>query len=198
MDDQPLSRFDRPNVQWADVAHFQEPGRLDPVQPEDKIPDPIYSKALDYLVIACVDVVLMHQRQLLLVKRSRYPRPSWWIIGGRMSAGEHPKKAAQRKVAQEASINHLPLSRFHYVGVYSTCFAFRHQSPEHHGSHSLNLTYVVELVQPEREQIVVRSDEHADWKWIDMDRVGELLDLDQVMDQALLQIVRDLQVTIAA
>jgi ADP-ribose pyrophosphatase YjhB (NUDIX family) len=177
----------------ASVPHFQEPGRVNPAQPDDKIPDATYGKALDYLVIACVDLVFLCKNQILLIKRNRYPRCSWWIVGGRMSAGENPQDAASRKALQEAGLDNLHPSRFKYVGVYSTCFAVRHQAPEHHGSHTLNVTYSVELTPTEKERIDLQQEEHSTWRWVELNQVENLLDLEDVMDQALLKVIKDSQ-----
>lgn len=175
-----------------DVLHFVEADRINPATPDDRIDDEIYGKALDHLVITCVDVVLTHKNQVLLVKRDRFPRPSWWIVGGRMIAGEAPKRAAIRKIKQEVKLQTIDWSRLHFVGVYSTCFATRHQAPQHHGSHTLNITYQAELNQTEKQHIALDPDEHTHWMWIDRDKVGHCLDGDPVMDEALLQVIQDL------
>ena len=175
-----------------DVPHFVEPDRINPATPDDRIDEEIYSTALDHLVITCVDVVLTYENQVLLVKRDRFPRPSWWIVGGRMVAGEAPMVAAIRKIEQEVKLQTIDHSRLRYVGIYSTCFATRHQAPQHHGSHTLNITYQAALTETEKQQIALDPDEHTHWMWIDRDRVGQCLEGDAVMDEALLQVIRDL------
>ncbi|HEY9664732.1 MAG TPA: NUDIX domain-containing protein, partial [Allocoleopsis sp.] len=176
----------------ADISHFVEPDRINPVTPDDRIDEEIYSTALDHLVIVCVDVALTFQDQVLLVKRDRNPRPSWWIVGGRMVAGEAPKAAAARKIEQEVQIANIAGDRLRFVGVYSTCFATRHQAPQHHGSHTLNLTYQVELSQAEKLNIELDPDEHTHWVWVKQQDVKTLLGHDPVMDDALLQVIQDL------
>jgi 8-oxo-dGTP pyrophosphatase MutT (NUDIX family) len=173
------------------VSHYEELERINPVCPGDRLATEVYSTALDHLVIACVDAVLICEQQVLLAKRNRYPRPSWWIIGGRMTAGENPEAAICRQVANETKLTGLQPDRFTFIGVYSTCFAFRHQPPSHHGSHTLNLTYQIELTAAEKAQIHLQADEHATWSWVNFDRLSSLLDGNQVMDRALLQILQD-------
>ncbi|MBW4695710.1 MAG: NUDIX hydrolase [Lyngbya sp. HA4199-MV5] len=173
------------------VPHFQEAGRMNPVSPDDRMPEATYSTALDFLVFACVDLVFTHQHQILLAKRNTEPRSSWWLVGGRMVAGEAPTDTAKRKAQQEAQLDNLNADRFQYIGVYSTCFATRRQAPQHHGSHSLNVTYQIELTAEEREQVNLRSDEYDTWQWIDLEDVSSLLKLDDAMDQALLRVVSD-------
>ncbi|XHX79912.1 MAG: NUDIX domain-containing protein [Stenomitos frigidus ULC029] len=176
-----------------DVLHFQEAGRLNPVKPDDRMPEAAYSTALDFLVFACVDLVFTHHNQLLLAKRNTAPRSSWWIVGGRMVAGEEPKATAIRKAWQEANLANLEANRFQCVGVYSTCFAVRHQTPEYHGSHSVNITYQIELTIEEKEQIKLRSDEYDTWQWVEPNELESVLSPDDDLDRALLTVVRDLQ-----
>ena len=176
-----------------DVPHFQEAGRINPASPDDRLSEDVYSTALDFLVFACVDLVFTYQNQILLAKRNTKPRSSWWVVGGRMTAGEAPKATARRKAQQEAQLAVLDTSRFRYIGVYSTCFAVRSQAPQQHGSHSLNITYQVELTASEKEQLRLRSDEYDTWKWVNVDEVKALLDTNEAMDQALLEIVEALK-----
>lgn len=176
-----------------DVPHFQEAGRVNPVSPADRLPEAIYGKALDFLVFACVDLVFTHRNQILLAKRNTEPRSSWWIVGGRMAAGEEPKATARRKAQQEAQLDVLDASRFQFLGVYSTCFAVRHQAPQQHGSHSLNITYQIELMLEEKERLKLRSDEYDTWQWVELNDVAVLLRSNNELDRALLTIVNDLQ-----
>jgi ADP-ribose pyrophosphatase YjhB (NUDIX family) len=172
--------------------HFQDPDRVNPVTPQDRLPESIYSEALDHLVIACVDVVLTHQDQVLLAKRNAPPRPSWWVLGGRMVAGENPLAAASRKLWEEGSLRVDP-SRLTWIGVYSTCFAQRQQSPQKHGLHSLNLTYHVELSASEKAQLKLSSTEYHQGEWLKFEHVNSLLTSKIVMDRALLQVLEDMQ-----
>ncbi|XGV99225.1 MAG: NUDIX domain-containing protein [Leptolyngbya sp. BL-A-14] len=176
-----------------DVPHFQEAGRINPVSSDDRMPEAVYSTALDFLVFACVDLVFTHQHQILLAKRNTEPRSSWWIVGGRMAAGEAPTTTAIRKARQEAQLTNLDTDRFRCIGVYSTCFATRRQAPKHHGSHSLNVTYQIELTAQEKERVNLRSDEYDTWQWLDLANVNSLLQSDDAIDQALLRVISDLR-----
>lgn len=178
-----------------DVLHFQEQGRVNPASPSDRLPLPVYSAALDHLVVACTDLVFTHKTQVLLAQRRRPPRPSWWIIGGRMAAGETPIEAALRKAREEA---HLILTgdRLRCIGVYSTCFAERYQPPQRNGVHTLNVTYQIELTEVEQSAIVLDAEEYSAWQWVDVAEVGSVLAPDSTkhdaMDIALLQVIQDL------
>ncbi|HEY9640390.1 MAG TPA: NUDIX hydrolase [Coleofasciculaceae cyanobacterium] len=176
----------------SNVPHFQEQGRINPVSPSDRLSVEVYSTALDYLVIACVDLVLTHQDQVLLTQRDRPPRASWWIVGGRMAAGEAPVAAVLRKAAEEAQLSLTP-DRCSYIGVYSTCFASRHQPPQQHGLHSVNLVYQIELTAAEQAAIALDPEEYSSWQWLDLQQISRLLDPQEAMDLALLNVMKDLE-----
>lgn len=176
------------------VPHFEETGRLNPKTSHDRMPESLYSNALDYLVITCVDLALVWEQQLLLAQRTCYPRPSWWLIGGRMVAGESPIAAAQRKAAEEAHLVNLAVERFQFVGVYSTCFAMRAQEPRQHGSHTVNLTYMVQLTTVEQAQVQLsRAEYNSHYQWLALLEVERILDSGNPIDRALQAIVHDLR-----
>lgn len=154
-----------------------------------------YAIALDYIVFTCVDIAFTYQKQILLAKRNRYPRKSWWIVGGRMMAGESPLEAVCRKAWEEAGLKELSPERFRFIGAYSTCFALRDQEPVQHGSHTVNLTYQIELTEVEKTQLVLTQAEYdAEWHWVAWDSVEGLLK-DNALDQCLLNIVQNLSST---
>lgn len=205
----------RPTTSSTDVPHFVENGVDDLIggdiggdvkgdiggdRPSRHAPaqlsDSEYAAALDNLVLTCVDVVFVHQQSVLLVKRARLPRKSWWMIGGRMVPGESPRQAAQRKAASEAGLN-LDADRLVFVGVYSTRFAYRHQPPHHHGSHTVNLTYCIRLTEVEMAQLSFNASEHDGWQWVNYCDVPGLLKVDDPFDQALLTVVKDVQHVLA-
>lgn len=174
-----------------DVLHFEEVGRVNPAPPDARLPEATYQSALDHLVFACTDIVFVHNQAVLLGKRKHPPRDSWWIVGGRMAAGEHPKEAARRKATQEAGLEDVALDRFQCIGVYSTCFATRHQPPSHHGSHSLNITYRLEVTPAEKARLTLRSDEYETWEWLELSQAKDWLNIYDPLDQALWQVLRD-------
>jgi ADP-ribose pyrophosphatase YjhB (NUDIX family) len=174
--------------------HYQDADRQNPTTPADRLPIALYSQALDHLVIACIDILLTHQSQVFLAKRKAPPRPSWWVIGGRMAAGESPLAAVHRKLLEEVGLD-IDCDRLLYIGVYSTCFSTRQQPPQQNGLHSLNLTYQVELTADEKAALSLSATEYLEGEWMSDDRITELLDRAIVMDQALLQIIQDFKNT---
>jgi ADP-ribose pyrophosphatase YjhB (NUDIX family) len=176
------------------IPHFVEAGRTNPKTVRDRMPEHAYATALDHLVITCVDLAFLHGDCILLARRNTYPRKSWWIIGGRMIAGESPIQTAQRKAAEEAQLPDLAGDRFQFIRAYSTCFTRREQAPMENGSHTVNLTYQVILTDEERQQIQLSHREYeADYGWVPLTQVRDLVASEDELDQALLQIVHDVQ-----
>lgn len=184
-----MNPSESPKIAKPEVPHFEESGRINK---DGLLPTEIYKLALDYLVITCVDIVFLYQNQILLGKRNQYPRKGWWVIGGRMFAGENPKVSVQRKAQQEAGLI-LNAERFEYINAYSTCFSLRSQEPQNNGLHSVNLTYKTKLTLSEKNQLRLVYSEYDQWQWIELNAVSKLLNSNDELDQALLRIVQDIQ-----
>ena len=174
------------------VFHFSEGDR--PFSPPF-LSDETYGQALDALVIACVDVVLVWGDRVLLGERHQLPRPGWWVIGGRMIHGESPIAAVQRKLKEDAGLGDIAGDRLYFVGVFSTRFSQRGQPPADHGLHSINLTYRLELTDEEAEGIILDEREYGRSHWWNKNEIADVLNRDIVMDQALQQILIQYQKT---
>ncbi len=183
-----LSEQPNPSDQIAEVPHYHEPERTYQIDMDARLPTEVFSQALDHLVITCVDLVFTHQQQVLLAKRRTYPQKSWWVIGGRMIAGESPLQSVQRKAREESRLA-IATDRFQFMGVYSTCFAHRQQAPQDRGLHSLNLTYLVVLTDSEKQQLRLDPNEYEEWQWYSHREARLQLNASQVMDQLLLSLL---------
>jgi ADP-ribose pyrophosphatase YjhB (NUDIX family) len=175
------------------VPHFEEPGRInrDRRVPENFWMSPdTYAQVLDTVVITCVDVLFVHGHQVLLGKRNRHPCYGWWVIGGRMLAGESPLVAVQRKVKEETRLE-IGRSRIQFFGVYSTAFATRHQSPIDNGLHSVNLAHFITISDEEKRQISLTRAEYDAWVWVTQQTLSTLLTGDRPIDSILHQIITD-------
>ena len=70
------------------------------------VPEQDYRKALTWLPILCVDLLIIHQKKCLLLKRSNEPAlGQYWFPGGRISKLETIKEAAIRKAKEETNLN---------------------------------------------------------------------------------------------
>jgi ADP-ribose pyrophosphatase YjhB (NUDIX family) len=180
-------------MQQFDVLHFEEKGRTNPGRSGDQMPETEYATALDFLVFTCVDIAFTCKKQVLLEKRNQYPRKSWWIPGGRMITGESPLETAQRKALEEVQLTDLLPKRFKFIGVYSTCFAFRAQKPFENGAHTVNLTYQAELTDAEKSRLITNPKKpDSEWKWVGFNAIGQLLEPNNPIDQCLINIVQNL------
>jgi ADP-ribose pyrophosphatase YjhB (NUDIX family) len=130
------------------------------------MPSDEYSKALNSIVIACADCIILDQKgKMLLGRRAIEPWPDWWIIGGRMRPGESFEQAAVRNVKREVNLD-ISSSRFQYFDTCSLVFARRMQPPEDHGVHAVSITMILEISNKEVEQIHP-NEEYEKVGWFD-------------------------------
>lgn len=70
------------------------------------IPQDLYNQILANVPIACVDVAVVSNGSVLLVKRNDPPaKGDWWVPGGRVRKGEMRKATARRKALEELGID---------------------------------------------------------------------------------------------
>jgi len=129
-----------------------------------RMSDGDYSKALDSLVIACVDIVIVHKELMLIGKRTVEPQSGWWIIGGRMIPGESFTEAAARNVKRELSLNIKPF-RFKYLNTQSMVSPIRAQPPKNHGCHTVSIAMTLTITNNEAKDIK-SSEEYEELKWM--------------------------------
>lgn len=112
-----------------------------------------YAMVLDNAVITCVDICVINtKKQILLGKRTWYPHPDWWIIGGRMKPGESFNEAASRNIKRELQLDISP-ERFKRLWEYSMTWAKRVQSPEENGCHTVSITMMLKISLQEELKI---------------------------------------------
>lgn len=123
------------------VRHY-ETGSFPKERAPVRLSDEAYGLALDAIVKACVDVVLVHRdsKKVLLGNRRVQPQPGLWFIGGRMIPGESPEETAARHVKHDTKLAIAP-SAFSFVTVSSYVWALRHQPPAVNGTADIALTY---------------------------------------------------------
>ncbi|MEB3212959.1 MAG: NUDIX domain-containing protein [Leptolyngbyaceae bacterium] len=177
----------------AFIHHFEEPGRRN-LDPRDSnsfwLPSETFTSVLDTIVITCVDLLFVHKTDILLGKRNCEPIHGWWVVGGRMYAGESPIDAVQRKAREEAGLS-IGRSPIQFLGVYSTAFATRRQPPTENGLHSVNLAHIITLSDHERVHIALTNQEYDAWRWVSPETIGDVLDRDRALDQFVYQMASD-------
>lgn len=69
------------------------------------IPSKLYHQIITHVPIACVDVAIVHNHCVLLVKRLDQPaKGQWWLPGGRVHKGEMMRDTAKRKALEEVGL----------------------------------------------------------------------------------------------
>lgn len=134
-----------------------------------RMTDDDYSKALDSLVITCVDVVAVHKGEILLGKRAIEPNPDWWVAGGRMMPGESFEEAAARNVKRELGLDVEPYL-FEYLNTHSVVWPTRAQPPQDHGCHEVIITMVLPLTNEEVDNIKPNQEYERLW-WLPVKKV---------------------------
>src|SRR5689334_22142293 len=96
-----------------------------------------YKQALDSLVLACADIVPIHNGRILIGLRTWEPQCDWWCFGGRMRKGELYQTAAIRNVKRELfqGVDDIEIhpNRCVLVGVYNLIWDKRAQEPIENG-----------------------------------------------------------------
>ena len=115
------------------------------------IDEPFYSKIMSVFPIACVDLLVVHDRRLLLMLRNNAPgKGVWFAPGGRILRGEALEEAVTRVLGKETG---LKATRMEQKGTMA------HIWPE---IHTVTTFYRVDVVNGDVEM----NDEHSDYRWI--------------------------------
>lgn len=69
------------------------------------IPQDKYDEIISLIPIVCVDVAIVYDAKILLVKRRDEPAAGeWWLPGGRLYIGEALEDCAKRKAREETGL----------------------------------------------------------------------------------------------
>lgn len=126
--------------------------------------DEVYTQILDAIVVACLDIVFVHEGKILLGKRAWHPQADWWIVGGRMRPGEELQAASARHAQRDLNLN-LDPDRFHYLTTFSTAWKTRRHAPAENGTHTTSIVMAIELTAEEAESIRL-NEEYVDQQWL--------------------------------
>ncbi len=123
------------------------------------IPEPLYRQMLEHLPIACVDIAIVNQGSILLLKRTTPPAENqWWLPGGRVHKGETLQAAAARKVDEEVGIN-CQIASIIYTG--ETIFA---EDSYGFPLHTINICF---LAHPLASEICPQLNHHHQaYQWV--------------------------------
>jgi ADP-ribose pyrophosphatase YjhB (NUDIX family) len=164
---------------------------------EEFLPDSVYSQALDALVIGCVDVIPIHNGQMLIGLRNWEPQPDWWCFGGRMRKGEQYQIAAARNVRRELFHERDEIEinpdRFNLVGIYNLIWNKRAQKPVQNGCHILSVTMMLSLTDTEIA-LLRPNEEYRNIRWVLPD---EIIQSPHAYHPCLVQMAKDSATQIA-
>lgn len=123
------------------------------------IPDDLYRDILRNMPIACVDIAIVHEGAVLLVRRKDAPaRGDWWVPGGRVMKGEMMKATALRKAREEVGID------CHVGPIVHTAETLFDDGPGGIPVHSINSCFFLYPCSPDIE--VDLDLHHEESKWV--------------------------------
>ena len=131
----------RPTTYIEDPSIAMQPVRLS---------DGDFAAAMESFTIVGTDVLFVNRtnQTIYLAQRIALPLQGFWMIGGRMFAGENEFESMKRTVKRETSLD-LPTDRFELITVNRYLWATRAQEPHDKGSDNLCYTFVAELTPDE-------------------------------------------------
>ena len=118
-----------------------------------------YSLILEKMPICCIDLIVVKDNKVLLVKRKNKPAQGvYWFPGGRLYKNETFQEAVKRKAKQEIGVNVKIIKQ---LGAFETIFPDSNIN-EKINTHSINTTFIV---SPLSENIKL-DPQSTDFKWI--------------------------------
>lgn len=154
---------------------------------EAYMPDHEYSKMIDSIVFACVDIAPFIGDKVLLINRLYEPQIGLWLVGGRIKTGEQLKQTTRRLIEEEVGLV-ISEQRFEYLCTYVAAWEKRRQEPIDNGVHTVSLVFKVELTENEVENIQLNKD-HDQYELID---IKEILNKPDAYHPALVQCIKAL------
>lgn len=129
------------------------------------LPDDIYGLMLDNIVRGSTDIVPINRNgEILIGKRTHYPHPDWWIIGGKWNPGDSPEASAAKKFKGEMGVL-IDLSRLQRLDCYSFVWSVRAAPPQEHGCHDISWIFIF-FITDEEIQKITPNKEFSGIKWV--------------------------------
>lgn len=114
------------------------------------LPADEYQKILGSVPIVCVDLIVKHGDEVLLVKRNHKPaKGKLWIPGGRILKGETFKKAILRKLQEDAGISKKLIACITPLPAGETFFK---TSEFGVSTHTINVTFLVNVYKKSNQK----------------------------------------------
>lgn len=120
----------------------------------------LYNQFIENMPIACVDIAIVANGKVLLVKRNDPPaKDKWWVPGGRVLKGETMKETAIRKAVEEIGME------CHVGPIIHTAETIFPDGPNNIAVHSINSCF---FLYPIDKNFEIKIDSHhTDFMWVD-------------------------------
>jgi colanic acid biosynthesis protein WcaH len=120
----------------------------------------LYDEILRNVPIACVDVAIVYNGCVLLVRREDAPaKGEWWVPGGRVFKGEKLRETARRKAREEVGIE------CHVGPIIHTAETIFEDGPRGIAVHSINACFLLYPTHDGAGMSVTLDSHHAGWRW---------------------------------
>ena len=102
----------------------------------------LYQEIIKSIPILCIDLIVIHNKKYLLIKRSENPlKDEWWVPGGRVLSGETIEETAKRKLEEEIGIKIT--TGMQIYAIYEDFFD--KSSMGSHLYHTLSIVFKIEI-----------------------------------------------------
>lgn len=127
--------------------------------------DAEYGRALDTLVVACVDLLIVDGADnVLLGRRQQKPQADLWLVGGRMRAGLPYRTSAVRNAWREMGVQlNLDCLTRREIGHYSLVWDERQQAPQDRGCHTISFVFGYQAAEGEFDR---HNGEYSELVWV--------------------------------
>jgi colanic acid biosynthesis protein WcaH len=120
----------------------------------------LYDQMLRHMPIACVDVAIVYNGCVLLVRRDDAPAlGQWWVPGGRVVKGETMRDTARRKAREEVGLE------CHVGPIIHTAETIFPDGPRGIPVHSINACFLLYPTHDSNGLSVKLDTHHAEWRW---------------------------------
>jgi len=121
----------------------------------------LYNEIKKVFPIVCVDLLILNEGKVLLLKRNNAPAyGQWWFPGGRIFKNESIFDAAQRKGIEELGISLQPQN---IISVEESIFNLQNDEVD---IHTINIIVQMDLINSD---INIKLDKnHSEFKWFEV------------------------------
>lgn len=125
------------------------------------IPEKKYREIVELIPTPCVDLVILYNERVLLIRRKNNPaKGELWLPGGRIIKNENFNTAVKRKLLEETGLSGKIIKQ---IGFEETIFDEAFVGDIKTGTHTINLIFLVEA----DGDSVILDEQSSEYKWID-------------------------------